>query len=217
MISSAKVLGLTIDEAHAKQFMRYLDHLIEWNKTINLTAILDPKEIIIKHFIDSLSALMATSFIQNTVLLDIGTGAGFPGIPLKIVRPDMRLILVESVQKKCSFLNSVIGLLKLQDVSVFNGTIEQYARRPICHVIDLIVVRALKYEEVRKYISMLLTLKGKAILYRTSALENEGIDEEFRLLNEAAFILPEASGKRVISVIEKNPLVECSTWNMRDL
>ncbi len=130
-IGSAKELGLTIGEIHAEQFIRYLAHLIEWNKKINLTAIIDPKAIIIKHFLDSLVALVATSFSQNSVVLDVGSGGGFPGIPLKIVRPDVRLILVEPIQKKCSFLNSVIGLLKLQDASTFYGTIEQYAKQPL--------------------------------------------------------------------------------------
>ena len=203
-ISSVKELGLTIGEIHAEQFMRYLAHLIEWNKVINLTAIIDPKEIIIKHFVDSLAALVATSFPQNSVVLDVGSGGGFPGIPLKIVRSDMRLALVEPVQKKCSFLNSVIGLLKLHDVSTFDGTIEQYAKRPIRHVIDMVVVRALKFEEIRKHISALLTSKGKVVLYRTSAIEKQEIGEEFHLVSETALILPQGSGKRVVTVIERN-------------
>ena len=205
-ISSVRELGLTIGESHAEQFMRYLAHLIEWNKTINLTAIIDPKEIIIKHFVDSLVALVATSFSQNCVVLDVGSGGGFPGIPLKIVRPDMRLVLVEPVQKKCSFLNSVIGLLKLQDVSTFNGTIEQYAKRPLRHAIDTVVVRALKYEEIRKHIPALLTSKGKVVLYRTEAIKKQEIGEDFHLVNETALILPQGSGKRVVTVIEMNSL-----------
>jgi 16S rRNA (guanine527-N7)-methyltransferase len=204
MISSIKELGLTIDENHVEQFMRYLAHLIEWNKAINLTAIIDPKEIIIKHFVDSLVALVATSFPQNGVVLDVGSGGGFPGIPLKIVRSDMRLVLVEPIQKKCSFLNSVIGLLKLQDVSTFDGTIEQYAKRTLRHVIDTVVVRALKYEEIRKHITMLLTPKGKVVLYRTVAMKKQEIGEEFQLVSETAFILPQGSGNRVVTVIERN-------------
>ena len=143
MVSATREFGLTIEEIHAAQFMRYLAHLIEWNKTINLTTITNPNEIIIKHFVDSLGALIATSFPQNGMVLDIGSGGGFPGIPLKIVRPDIRLILVEPVKKKCSFLNSVIGLLKLHDVAAFDGTIEQYAKQPLRHTIDTIVLRAL--------------------------------------------------------------------------
>ena len=204
VISSARELGLTIGESHAEQFMRYLAHLIEWNKVINLTAIIDPKEIIIKHFVDSLVALVATSFPKNNMVLDVGSGGGFPGIPLKIVRSDLRLTLVEPVQKKCSFLNSVIGLLKLHDVSTFDGTIEQYAKRPISRVIDTVVVRALKFEKVKKHLSALLTSKGKVVLYRTSAIERQEMGDEFHLMSETALMLPQGSGKRVVTVIERN-------------
>ena len=203
-INSVRELGLTIGVGQAEQFMRYLAHLMEWNKTINLTAIIDPKEIIIKHFVDSLAALVATSFPKNGVVLDVGSGGGFPGLPLKIVRSDMRLVLIEPVRKKCSFLNSVIGLLKLQDVSTFDGTIEQYAKRPIRHAIDMVVVRALKYEEIRKHIPALLTSKGKVVLYRAEAIKKQEIGEEFHLVSETALILPQGSGNRVITVMERN-------------
>jgi len=203
-INSVRELGLTIGAGQAEQFMRYLAHLMEWNKTINLTAIIDPKEIIIKHFVDSLAALVATSFPKNGVVLDVGSGGGFPGLPLKIVRSDIRLVLIEPVRKKCSFLNSVIGLLKLQDVSTFDGTIEQYVKRPIRHAIDMVVVRALKYEEIRKHIPALLTSKGKVVLYRTEAIKKQEIGEEFHLVSETALILPQGSGNRVITVMERN-------------
>ena len=203
-ISAARELGLTIEEVHAEQFMRYLTHLVEWNKAINLTTITNPQEIIIKHFVDSIGALIATSFHKNGVVLDIGSGGGFPGIPLKIVRSDIRLILLEPVLKKCSFLNSVIGLLKLHDVATFNGTIEQYAKQPLRNTIDTIVLRALRYEEIKEYIPELLTTKGKIVLYRTEIIKEQEIGKEFHLLSETAFILPKASGKRVISVLEKN-------------
>lgn len=205
-MSSVRELGLTIGDSQAEQFVRYLAHLIEWNKTINLTAIIDPKEIIIKHFVDSLTALVATNFPQNGVVLDVGAGGGFPGIPLKIVRSDIRLVLIEPVRKKCSFLNSVIGLLKLQEVSTFDGTIEQYAKRPIRHPIDMVVIRALKYEEIRKHIPALLTSKGKIVLYRTEAIKKQEIGEEFHLVSETAFILPQASGNRVVTVMERKNL-----------
>jgi len=203
-INSGGELGLTIGENHAEQFMRYLTHLIEWNKSINLTTITDPKEIIIKHFIDSLAALAATNFAQGCRVLDVGSGGGFPGIPLKIMRSDMQVVLVEPVQKKCSFLNSIIGLLKLHDVSTFAGTIEQYTRHPISQVIDTIVLRALKYEEIRKYIPALLMSKGKLVLYRTEVIKEEEIGEHFHLLTETAFLLPQGLGTRVITVMEKN-------------
>lgn len=202
--SSVRELGLTIVNSQAEQFMRYLAHLTEWNKKINLTAIIDPKEIIIKHFVDSLTALVATDFPEQAVVLDVGSGGGFPGIPLTIMRSDLQLVLVEPVQKKCSFLNSVIGLLKLRGISTFNGTIEQYAKRPVHHVVDMIVVRALKFEEIRKHVPALLASKGKIILYRTEAVINQEIGEEFYLVSETDFVLPQGSGKRVVAVIEIN-------------
>ena len=200
-VSAAREFGLTIEEIHAEQFMRYLVHLIEWNKTINLTTITNPKEIIVKHFVDSLAALVATSFPQNGLVLDVGSGGGFPGIPLKIMRPDMRLVLVEPVQKKCSFLNSVIGLLKLHDVTTFGGTIEQYAKQPFRHIIDTVVVRALKFEEIRQHIPALLSSRGRVVLYRTEPIKDREIGKEFHLVNETDLALPQKFGKRVVSVI----------------
>jgi len=203
-IRSIKELGLTVGEIHAEQFMRYLAHLIEWNKAINLTAIVDPKKIINKHFVDSLVGLVATSFPKNGMVLDVGSGGGFPGIPLKIMRSDIRLTLVEPVQKKCSFLNSVIGLLKLQDVSTFCGTIEQYAKQPLSDIFDVVVVRALKYEDIRKHLPALLNSRGKVVLYRTEIIKNKDIGEEFHLVSETDFMLHERSGKRVVTVIERD-------------
>jgi 16S rRNA (guanine527-N7)-methyltransferase len=203
-IRSVKDLGLIIGETHADQFMRYLTHLIAWNKSINLTTIIDPEKIIIKHFVDSLAGLVATDFPNNGMVLDVGSGGGFPGIPLKIVRSDMRLTLVEPTQKKCSFLNSVIGLLKLHDVSTFCGTIEQYAKQPLSDIFDVVVVRALKYEDIRKHLPALLNSRGKVVLYRTEIIKNKDIGEEFHLVSETDFMLPERSGKRVVTVIERD-------------
>ena len=202
-ISSIKELGLTIEDSHAEQFMHYLAHLIEWNKAINLTAITDPREIIVKHFVDSLAALAATSFSRNSVLLDAGSGAGFPGIPLKIIRSDVQVVLVEPIQKKCSFLNSVIGLLKLQNITTFDGTIEQYAKQSFQQGIDAILLRALKFEEIKKHISALLTSRGRVVLYLAEPIRNQEIGEDFRLMSETALVLPQGYGKRVISIIQR--------------
>ncbi len=204
IIDSAKEIGLTIEDAQVEQFIRYLTQLIEWNKTINLTAIVEPREIIIKHFIDSLAALVAINFPEQALVLDVGSGGGFPGIPLKIMRPDLQLVLIEPVQKKCSFLNSVIGLLKLRGISTFNGTIEQYTKKPLHPTVDMIVLRALKFEDVRKHIPALLAPKGKVILYRAETVQNHELGDEFHLVKEATFFLPQESGQRVIAVIEEN-------------
>ena len=203
IISSARELGLAIEEVQAEQFLRYLTHLIEWNRVINLTAIVDPDEIVIKHFVDSLAALVTTDFTDKSLVLDVGSGGGFPGIPIKIIKSGVRLVLVEPVQKKCSFLNSVVGLLKLQDVSIFNGTIEQYAQWPLRQLIDTVVIRALKCEEIQMHIPALLAPKGKVILYRTCPINNEEMWEDFHLVDEKILMLPQGAGKRVVSVIQR--------------
>jgi 16S rRNA (guanine527-N7)-methyltransferase len=201
-ITSVRELGLALSESQAKQFMSYLSHLITWNQTINLTAITDHKEIIIKHFVDSLAAITSTKFPLNGAVLDVGSGGGFPGIPLKILRPDLRLILIDPVQKKCSFLNSMIGLLTLHNISTFNGTIEQYAKRPLDHLIDMVVVRALKFQDIREHIPTVLNSNGKVVLYRAEPLTHQELDGKFHLVSETTLDLPLKSGKRVISVIE---------------
>lgn len=203
IISSARELGLAIDEVQAEQFLRYLTHLIEWNRVINLTAIVDPDEIIIKHFVDSLAALVTTDFTDKSLVLDVGSGGGFPGIPIKIMKSGVRLVLVEPVQKKCSFLNSVVGLLKLQDVSIFNGTIEQYAQWPLRQLIDRVVIRALKCAGIQMHIPALLAPNGKVVLYRTCPVSNEEMWEDFHLVDEKILMLPQGSGKRVVSVIQR--------------
>lgn len=204
LVRSARELGLTIEEVQAEQFERYLTHLLEWNRVMNLTAIVDPYEIIIKHFVDSLAALVVTDFTEKSLVLDVGSGGGFPGIPIKIMKSAVRLVLVEPVQKKCSFLNSVIGLLKLQDVSTVNCTIEQYSQGQLREPIDSVVVRALKYEQIQIHIRALLAPKGKVILYRTEPINNEEVWEDFRLVNEKTLMLPQGAGRRVVSVIQGN-------------
>ena len=204
LVNSAKDLGLAVEEAQLEQFQRYLTHLLEWNRVINLTAIVDPCEIIIKHFIDSLAALVVNDFTEKSFVLDVGSGGGFPGIPIKIMKSAVRLVLVEPVQKKCSFLHSVIGLLKLQDVSVSNCKIEQYAQGQLRERINTVVVRALKYEHIQMHIRALLAPKGKVILYRTDPIHNEEIWEDFHLVNEKTLMLPHGAGRRVISVMQGN-------------
>jgi len=103
-----------------KLFSIYLTELLDWNKKFNLTSITNPEEIKVKHFEDSLSILQAID-LQKEKVLDIGTGAGFPGIPLKIARPEIKLTLIESTKKKTEFLKHIVNILDLKDVEVIWG------------------------------------------------------------------------------------------------
>src|SRR2546421_5363726 len=104
-------LGLELSQQQLGQFLRYREELLDWNTRINLTAITDPEEVLIKHFLDSLSLLMVYDRPEAS-LLDIGTGAGFPGLPLKIARPDWHVTLLEATGKKVTFLQHIIETLK---------------------------------------------------------------------------------------------------------
>ncbi len=117
-----------INEQQVQQFLRYREELIEWNGRFNLTAITDLAEILFKHFLDSVSLLMAYDQPQARVL-DIGAGAGFPGIPLKIVRPRWQVMLLEATGKKVTFLRHVIETLGLQNIEAVQGRAEELAQR----------------------------------------------------------------------------------------
>jgi 16S rRNA (guanine527-N7)-methyltransferase len=121
-------LGLELTEQQAEQFLHYQQELLDWNTRMNLTAITEPDEVLFKHFLDSLSLLMVYD-AQEARLLDIGAGAGFPGIPLKIVRPRWQVMLLEATGKKVMFLQHVIETLQLEDVMAVHGRAEELAHK----------------------------------------------------------------------------------------
>lgn len=117
--TGAKELGLSIGEKETALFLKYLSELKEWNKKINLTAITDDRDIVIRHFLDSLTP--ASFLAHQKTLLDIGSGAGFPGIPLKIVLPDLKVTLMDSVNKKIIFMKHIIRTLGLEQIEAVHA------------------------------------------------------------------------------------------------
>jgi len=127
---ACEAFGLTLSDVQLAQFEQYLELLLEWNSRINLTAIREPEAIRLRHFADSLSCLAATGELEGQRLADVGTGAGFPGLVLKICFPDMQLTLVESVGKKCRFLEEVVSRLALPAVEILQERVEVVGRLP---------------------------------------------------------------------------------------
>jgi len=134
LIAGAAKLGIELNARQVKQFELYYQELIEWNKRINLTAITDYAAVQVKHFLDSLTVTLALPEERvarpDFNIIDIGTGAGFPGVPLKILFPQPRLVLLEPTAKKTAFLHHIIGKLGLENVEVLNSRAEEAAHLP---------------------------------------------------------------------------------------
>jgi 16S rRNA (guanine527-N7)-methyltransferase len=198
--SSASSIGINMTADHVSKFMIYLKQLKEWNKTTNLTSIVKDEEVVIKHFIDSVAAIKAENFIDGSLIFDIGSGAGFPGIPIKILRPDLRLVLVEPSKKKSSFLRYIIGLLKLNNVDVFEGSLEQLAEDfTDREQANYIVARGIKFEFIIDLSRIILTSNGRILLFLSTLVDRARIDSTATVENEYSFDLPIGYGTRVIA------------------
>lgn len=130
LVQQAAAFGLTLTPTQTQQFEQYLALLLAWNERMNLTAIREPAEIVTRHFVDSLTCALATADLNGLDLIDVGTGAGFPGLPLKILYPALRLTLVDSVAKKGDFLRQVVAELGLTEVQIITERAEALGRLP---------------------------------------------------------------------------------------
>lgn len=194
-------IGVTIEPVQTQLFLLYLQQLKVWNQSFNLTAITKDEEVIVKHFIDSLAALKAVNIEAGAHILDIGTGAGFPGIPLKIVRPDLCMTLIEPVHKKSAFLHFIVGLLRLKGIDVFQGTIERFnSTRPAAIAYDYLTTRALNPSLIFRKAQNLLTDGGKAIIYSARSLDRTLLPKDWNFVGDYTFELPHTYGSRTISI-----------------
>ena len=142
VVQGAADLGIALAPQHALQFARYAEELETWNRTINLTAITDPIDVAVKHFLDALAPLPLIP--HGARLLDIGSGAGFPGIPLKVVNPSLSVMLVDASRKKVNFQRHIIRLLGLKDIQARHLRAEEMGRRKdFAHAFDIVVSRAM--------------------------------------------------------------------------
>ncbi len=161
LTAQAKQIGVKVTAAQAESFQTYLELLLEWNEKINLTAITDPGEVVEKHFVDSLTLLAHCEIKQGAKVIDVGTGAGFPGVPLKILRPDLQLTLLDGLNKRLKFLEAVCGALGIQAERVHKRAEEaglDHAMRESC---DLAVARAVAPLNVlAEYCLPLVKMKG---------------------------------------------------------
>lgn len=200
----AAQLSLPLPDSSIPYFFRYLRELKVWNRAINLTAIDQDLEVVIKHFIDSMAGAQIIENDSTISVLDIGAGAGFPSIPLKFIRPDVAMVLLEPSEKRSSFLRYMIGSLGLSKMTVVTAKLEDYIeRQDAAQIFDYIVVRALKVDGLGLELGELLKPGGRAILYRAERVGKGYELASLALLEELEYELPSGYGHRVLSVFSK--------------
>lgn len=206
----AKEIDIEFNEEQIEKFYKYMQLLLEWNEKINLTAITDPKEIILKHFIDSLTILKYIK--KGAKVIDVGTGAGFPGIPLKILRDDINLTLLDSLNKRINFLKLVIDELKLKNVDTIHGRAEEIGKnKRYRESFDISFSRAVaNLSTLSEYLIPLVKIGGISISMKGSEIKEE-IEKSKKAItllggniNKIDFFeLPQSDIKRNLIIIEK--------------
>ena len=203
-------LGIKLSKEQAGMFFNYMNLLLEWNEKINLTAITEEKEVIVKHFVDSLT--ISKYIPEGASLIDVGTGAGFPGIPLKIIRDDLKITLLDSLQKRINFLDVVIKELKLKNIETIHARVEEFGKNSkYRESFEVATSRAVaNLSTLTEYLLPLVKLRGIAICMKGSSVEEE-LENSKKAINVLGgkvsnvfeFDLPKTDIKRNIVIVDK--------------
>ena len=188
IIDGARQLGVEIDAGMTTQFSIHASELIKWNRKLNLTAITHPEDIAIKHFLDSLAP--AHFIPDNARMLDIGSGGGFPGIPLKILNPSLKVMLIDGTRKKVNFLKHALRILKLESIEAHQIRAENLHEDPAyANLFDVIISRALS--PLKLFVKMalpvlaqqgiIMAMKGEVNPEELNAVDLDGLEDRYHL------------------------------------
>ena len=208
--NQAQKIDINLTNKQLNEFYTYMNLLLEWNKNINLTAITEPEEIIKKHFIDSLT--ISKNIQKDSSIIDVGTGAGFPGIPLKIVREDINVVLLDALNKRLNFLNEVVKENKLENIETVHFRAEEIGKnKKYREKYDIATSRAVAQLNIlAEYLLPLIKIGGKCICMKGCNVEEELknskkaitlLGGEIEKIEE--FILPDSDIKRNVIIIKK--------------
>lgn len=205
-------LGITLDEIQKKQFTDFYEYLVEKNKVMNLTGITEFQEVLVKHFLDSLACVKAVDMSRIKRIMDIGTGAGFPGVPLKIAFPHLEACLLDSLKKRVNFLEETFQMLKLENITAIHGRAEEYAKnKQYRETYDLCVSRAVSnLATLSEYCLPYVKTGGYFISYKSGTVQEEVEQAQKavkilggKIQDIVYFQLPDSEIQRSLVVIEK--------------
>ena len=208
-IEALKNLNIQLTDKQLEQLNQYYQLLVEWNKVMNLTGITEEKEVYLKHFYDSLTIARIIDLKKESILCDIGSGAGFPGMVLKIVYPDLKITLVDSLQKRIIFLNEVVKQLDLKDIELVHARAEDFAKnnrekydvvtaRAVAPI-NILIEYCLPLAKVGKYF---VPMKGN-ISQEINLLDSSLKNIDGMLLKSDEFLLPKENSNRTLLLITK--------------
>ena len=175
LLNTLEDMGIAYQEDMAGQFQRYMDLILEWNEKVNLTTITDKDEFIMKHYIDSIAICRSPQFKNADSVLDVGTGAGFPGIPLAILNPDKEFVLLDSLNKRIKIISDLAGKIGLENVRFLHGRAEEFAhKKEYRECFDLCVSRAVaNFAVLSEYCLPFVRVGGWFAAYKSAAAEEE--------------------------------------------
>ena len=211
-IHDLKELGVSLTDKQIEQFLIYYELLTEWNSFMNLTAITKYEDVLKKHFVDSVSLIQAVDVRKEFTLIDVGTGAGFPGLALKIAYPELKVTLLDSLQKRIQFLDAVIEKLGLEGIETIHGRAEDFAKpQKLRESFDLCVSRAVaNLSTLSEYCLPFVKVGGYFIPYKSEkiAQEKEEAEKALELFGgkfqrQVEFMLPSSDIYRNLFVIKK--------------
>jgi len=207
-----KKMGVTLSECQIEQFLQYYEMLAEWNEVMNLTAITEYDDVMKKHFVDSVSLIKAYDVSKESTVIDVGTGAGFPGLALKIAFPELKITLLDSLNKRIQFLNEVIEQLGLSGVETVHGRAEDFAKPDkLRESFDLCVSRAVaNLSTLSEYCLPFVKVGGQFISYKSEKVTEEAAaaGNAIKLLGgsingQIEFKLPDSDIYRNLFIIDK--------------